>query len=282
MLLVLVSAVAGVAFAVAYAALAAVAIWASYTAILPVLAMVFSYLAGVARSSARDHSGRARPDGRRAGAPSVVMIILDELPTRSLLDEDEHVDRPASRTWPPSPTTRPGTATTPRLASQTAAAVPSLLTRDAPHTDAPLATNHPDNLFTLLAPTHELEVLESATQLCPYESCDPTSATTGEVLTATAPDTGDLLDLTAEIWVDRIHPGPPSPPRLDDVAEESPTRPTPLRRAPARADVIVGRRRPARDLGPSRLDDRVLRRRQGPGPLLPAPAPPPPALALPP
>ena len=40
--------------------------------------------------------------------------------------------------------------------SATQLSVPSLLTGRSPRVAQPLWTEHPDNLFTLLAPTHEL------------------------------------------------------------------------------------------------------------------------------
>jgi hypothetical protein len=218
-LLVALSVAVGIAFATAYARVAAVATWAAYTAILPVLAVVF-FLAASPASALLTTVSEPDPTASGGDQPSVVMVILDELPTRSLLDGQDQIDRARfphlaafadDATWYRHHTS---------LASQTAAAVPSLLTGMLPTTDPPLASSHPDNLFTLLAPTHELEVLESATQLCPYESCAPTSAASGDTLAATEPGTADMLDLTAEIWVDRVRPGTSSPPQLDDFAEE--------------------------------------------------------------
>ena len=218
------------------------------------------------------------------------MIILDELPTRSLLDEEEH-DRPArfpnlaafadDATW-----YRHHTRARRRRPT---AAVPSLLTGDAPdHRRRRSATNHPDNLFTLLAPTHELEVLESATELCPYDVCVPTAHRADDrrgCSTATGPGTArpprrDRVDL----WFDRVSLGPTTPPASSTTSRRSsrPARPR-RRRAPGTVDprsgptttcaVIVARS--------AARDHRVVRRRQGPGPLLPAPDAPPPAVALP-
>jgi hypothetical protein len=152
-----------------------------------------------------------------------VFIILDELPTRSLLDEDGGMD--AERF--PNLAAFADDATWYRhhsaLAPLTSAAVPSLLSGQLPTVDAPLFANHPDNLFTLLAPTHELEVFEAVTTLCPYESCVATRTDEDgqeEVIDAGTPGVGDLVDVTVDLWLDRLSLGPDEPALLDDYAEE--------------------------------------------------------------
>ena len=99
------------------------------------------------------------------------------------------------------------------LAPVTESAVPSLLTGQLPTADPPLYVHHPDNLFTLLAPTHELEVLESVTTLCPYDSCVPTdhrrrTAQQEEVERRARPASATSLDVTVDVWLDRVSLGP--------------------------------------------------------------------------
>ena len=51
-------------------------------------------------------------------------------------------------------------------------AVPSMLSGQWPRADAaPDGADHPNTLFTLLAPTHRLEVVEPVTHLCPARLC---------------------------------------------------------------------------------------------------------------
>src|SRR5690606_34861053 len=99
------------------------------------------------------------PERVSEGAPPVVLIVLDELPTRSLLTPDELLDADRvpnlsrfaeDATWYRHHTT---------VAPLTSVAVPALLTGTEPRAVQPLWTEHPDNLFSLLAPTHELEVI---------------------------------------------------------------------------------------------------------------------------
>ena len=194
------------------------ATWASYTAVLPVLA-VASFLV-VSPASALLDSAEA-PERISGDHPSVVLIILDELPTRSLLDGDDGID--AERF--PNLAAFADDATWYRhsssLATLTEAAVPSMLTGNLPVAEEAVWTNHPDNLFTILAPTHELEVIEQATELCPYDVCVPTAAVGqgGGELEVAGPGFGDALGVARDLWFDRVSLGEGEPPALDDFAE---------------------------------------------------------------
>jgi hypothetical protein len=215
-LLVVIAVEAGAAFTFALVRWDTVWTWTTYTACLPLLAVVnFAFASPVS-----DLRGSRAEVARASGGdhPSMVMIILDELPTRSLMDPAGEIDRARfpnlaaftdDATW-----YRHNTS----VATNTSSAVPALLTGRYPTTDPPLASSHPDNLFTLLAPTHELEVFETATRLCPYESCAPTDAS-GEAL-SDEPGTRELLSTVTEAWIDRVEPGPEAPSRLDDFAED--------------------------------------------------------------
>ena len=153
-----------------------------------------------------------------------MLLILDELPTRSVLDADDRID--ATRfpnlaefaedaTW-----YRHHTA----IATLTEGAVPSMLTGTLPVPERAIWTNHPDNLFTLLAPTHELEVLEQSTELCPYDSCAPTGAPGAasgqpDALEVSGPDFGDLLDIAGDVWFERLSLDEAGPTGFDDFTE---------------------------------------------------------------
>jgi hypothetical protein len=106
-----------------------------------------------------------------SGAP-VVMVVLDELPTVSLMREDGDID--AERY--PNFARLAGDATWYRNATTvhewTTGAVPAMLTGRRPE-GLPLFLDHPDNLFTLLGGAYDLDVFESQTHLCPPELCDP-------------------------------------------------------------------------------------------------------------
>ena len=209
---------AGAGFAVVYVRSSVVATWASYTAVLPVLA-VASFLV-VSPASALLDSAEA-PERISGDHPSVVLIILDELPTRSLLDGDDGIDVerfPNLAAFADDATWYRHSSS---LATLTEAAVPSMLTGNLPVAEEAVWTNHPDNLFTILAPTHELEVIEQATELCPYDVCVPTAAVGqgGGELEVAGPGFGDALGVARDLWFDRVSLGEGEPPALDDFAE---------------------------------------------------------------
>lgn len=185
------------------------ATWASYTAVLPLLAVAVFTVASPASAllSSPDPPEVAPAEG--GDDPSVVLIVLDELPTQSLLDEAAGIDSARF----PNLAAFAGDATWYRhnsaLAPITNSAVPAMLTGRLPTLDAPLFVEHPDNLFTLLAPTHGLEVLESLTALCPYDSCPP--MVTGddgeqEGIDDGSPGLRDLIDASVDVWLDRVSP----------------------------------------------------------------------------
>ena len=189
---------------------------------LAVVAFIAMSPASALLSTAEDAPDRISPSD--AADVPVVVLVLDELPTRSLMAGDGAIDGTRfpnlarlaeDATW-----YRHHTA----VATHTAASVPSMLSGTTPRDDPPLWTNHPDTLFTLLAPTHGLEVFESNTSLCPYTSCTPTRVTeagTEQEIEAAGPGFGDMLRLTRDVWTARVTPGPAARSTLDDFAEDT-------------------------------------------------------------
>ncbi|WBB98974.1 sulfatase-like hydrolase/transferase [Solwaraspora sp. WMMA2080] len=104
--------------------------------------------------------------------PPVVVIILDEFPLVSLLDERGEIDAglvpnfaqlAAGSTWYRNATT---------VSGKTVNAVPAMLTGRYPTGElTPHYSQHPDNLFTLLGPAYQVEAWENVTQLCPPQHC---------------------------------------------------------------------------------------------------------------
>ncbi len=210
----------GAGFTLAYVRVDGVAMWASATALLPVLAVAFFALASPASALIRSPDEAPERDAGAGALPSVVVIVLDELPTKSLLDAEDRIDPVRfpnlarfgqEATW-----YRHHTA----VATHTEVALPALVTGEAASSDPPLASFHPDNLFTLLAPTHELEVMETVTRLCPYTSCGPALDEEAAALADTDTGFGDLVDATVDLWVDRVSLTPAPLPALDDFTED--------------------------------------------------------------
>jgi hypothetical protein len=109
--------------------------------------------------------------GVSATAP-VVLIVLDELPVTSLMDEQRRIDPAlypnlaslaADATWYRNTTT---------VADYTMHAVPALLSGRRPSVSSlPTTADYPHSLFTLLGAAYDLHVYESYTHVCPRSLC---------------------------------------------------------------------------------------------------------------
>jgi hypothetical protein len=104
--------------------------------------------------------------------PSVVMVVLDELPTMSLLDSRNRVDAelfPNFARFADDATFYRNNTT---VATFTVVAMPGILTGRIPAEAAAVRDDYVENLFTLLSDTHDLNVVEPLTSLCPPSRCD--------------------------------------------------------------------------------------------------------------
>jgi Sulfatase len=115
------------------------------------------------------HAG-ARP-ALHATVP-VVLVVFDELPSSSLMDEHRKIDAvrypsfaalAGDGTWFRNATT---------VHEHTTEAVPAIMSGQDPQQNRlPLLADHPDNVFTFLGGSYAMNVLEPVTQLCPSELC---------------------------------------------------------------------------------------------------------------
>lgn len=159
-----------------------------YAAFAPVLfAVLFLFLSPVSAliggstttASSRTVDGATEGDRSTLGpgnvdTPPVVWMILDEFPLSMIVGSDEEIvaDRfpnlarlASMSTFYPSYTA--GAVFTER-------AVPSILTGRWPKDgQLPIASQHPQNLFTILAgPDYPVTAYESVTELCPPDVCE--------------------------------------------------------------------------------------------------------------
>ncbi len=153
-------------------------------------------------------SGEAEAADAVIGEPApVVVLLLDELPLASLLDADGTID---AERFPGFAALAEG-STWYRNASSNAPSttysVPAILSGSLPDLDAiPTSVDHPENLFTLLGGSYDLEVHEEVTALCPTALCDPTDgaadgrAGSAEVPSAAEPR-GGLRSMLLDAWV---------------------------------------------------------------------------------
>jgi Sulfatase len=114
-------------------------------------------------------------DARAAGVPGrhpIVMVVLDQFPLPSLLGADGRID---AQRYPNFAKLASGSYWFPNTAATsdlTELAVPAVLTGDRPAPDdLPILADHPRNLFTLLNRSHDLQVTETVTHLCPRAVC---------------------------------------------------------------------------------------------------------------
>ena len=170
LLVFLTAALLGAAFAVAYARTRAVPL------VLTVLAPVPLIFLGVflARSPIAKLEGTAKALSIAAPRrdPPIVVVIFDEFPVTSLMDGRRRVDAgrfpnfaalARQATWYRNATS---------VHEDTTEAVPAIMTGLYPRDGSlPLAKDHPDSVFTLLASRYHEDVYESVTQICPTKIC---------------------------------------------------------------------------------------------------------------
>jgi hypothetical protein len=102
----------------------------------------------------------------------LVMIVFDEFPGATLVDAEGNLlaDRfpnfarlAADGTWFPNAVT---------VMDHTEYSIPAMLTGVTPKlSQTPYAGQYPNSLFTLLADSHQMDVQETMTELCPYSVC---------------------------------------------------------------------------------------------------------------
>ncbi|CAN5858194.1 hypothetical protein BH24ACT3_BH24ACT3_14530 [soil metagenome] len=103
--------------------------------------------------------------------PSMVVLVLDELPTASLLDDEDRIDAdlfPHLAAFADDATLYRNHTS---VATFTDAAIPALLTGRYPTGLDADRRAYAENLFTLLGDGYDLNVHESITSLCPPSSC---------------------------------------------------------------------------------------------------------------
>lgn len=197
----------------AYQRYAAVATWAQFTAVLPVAAVLLFLFASPTGDLLWSPAAGAA-DGPN-DHPPVVVLVLDELPTLSLLDDEGRIDRVRF----PNLAALADDATWYRrfssVAPSTQYAVPAALTGNPPREVRPLWTNYPDNVFSLLAPTHDLVAFETATKLCGSDACHEGPPGAGQPARVRT-----LVATVADLFRERISPGGGRGARLDTFEEQ--------------------------------------------------------------
>ncbi len=204
----------GAGFVVLFWRAASVRSWVRVAALAPVLFLVLFLVTSPVGEELR--AGKVEAAGSvevREPAP-VVMLLLDELPLASLIGPDGRIDAERYPGFAELAEASNWYRNTTAVTSSTWHAVPAILTGRYPHESAPVASDHPDNLFTLLGGNYSLDVDESITRLCPPTLCRDTEAEA----------TRSLRDLGADarnVWRQQVSPDSSADDPVAGFVEES-------------------------------------------------------------
>ena len=139
----------------------------------------------------------------------VVVVVFDEFPTVSLMNRSQRVDAvrfpnfaslAKNAVWFRSSTT---------VHPHTEQAVPAILTGQLPKQGAlPIFADHPQNLFTFLGGSYQLNVVEALTHLCPAKLCKKTTRKTQQLGAGDSDETGSLASDTGIVYLHLLLPNP--------------------------------------------------------------------------
>jgi hypothetical protein len=209
------AALGGALGVVAYARLRPARRFASVLALAPVVFAVAFASTSPIRALLSNRGVGAVGDIEIEREAPIVMVLFDELPLTSLLDERERIDPvryPAFARFAEDATWYRRAMT---VHAQTHLALPAMLTgRYSPPTFLPIASAHPRNLFTLLAGRYDMNVYEMETSLLPPDRNDREQIAMGAWARATS--------FFSDLWVLYLHVLLPedlttSLPRVTDV-----------------------------------------------------------------
>jgi sulfatase-like protein len=176
---------AGLCGGLLYAKGRAFRVWLRFLWPAPIVFLLVFLLLSPAGQLLKPPPARAAevPGVTQNGKPGpIVMVFMDEFPLVSLLDRRGNIDRrlypnfarlAADSTWYRNAT---------GVSGLTGWAVPSMLTGRYPAKDlVPIASQYPNNLFTLLGQSYHyrMRVFEGMSQLCPPTTC-PDAKRTGD------------------------------------------------------------------------------------------------------
>ncbi len=162
-----------------------------------VMLFLFSSSVSVLLTDTSSIAGKNAVSGAAATPSDIVWIMLDELPLASLLDGNGQIDAEAFPNFAMLASESQWFRNTSTVAPNTTTALPAIMTSRYPEgLPAPDYRSHPNNFFTVLQNSHELNVQESVTQLCPPDVCEPFETAEGGVT--------PLVRSAANGWFDRL------------------------------------------------------------------------------
>ena len=206
----------GVIFSFGYARTGVVRSFISVLAPAPLVFLLLFLFHSPVSKLVLAHDDTIEVRGGTSVKTPVIVVIFDEFPSISLMDERRQVDGVRY----PNFSRLAGDSIWFRNAStvhdDTTKAVPVILTGNYPQSgQLPIASDHPRNLFSLFVRTHHMNVMEAVTHLCPDEVCqgvdDPFSARASSLASDLAivllhvllpDDMSTRLPSVTETWMD--------------------------------------------------------------------------------
>lgn len=167
-----VAVVAGVLAGIAYARFAPARALLTVLSPAPlVFALLFLFQSPVSDLVWPPEEAHARTAPGKASAP-VVLVVFDEFAGMSIMEARGRVDAVRFPGFGRLARTSTWYRNALSVSKATERAVPSILTgRHVERGTLPIHADHPNNLFTLLGESHELNVHEGVTRLCPARLC---------------------------------------------------------------------------------------------------------------
>ena len=145
----------------------AVRLFLAYSIVLPVIG-VLAFIYGAPLTTDKAVAADVRV---RTPVP-VVLVIFDELPVSSLMTRTGEIDAERYPRFGELAHTATWYSNASSVHEHTTNAVPAILTGRMPRPgQLPILSDHPDNVFTLLATEYEFRVHEMVTHLCPTQFC---------------------------------------------------------------------------------------------------------------
>jgi hypothetical protein len=248
------SVLAGLGGGLLYARSSVVRLWLRWLWPAPIVFLLVFLLLSPAAELLRSPPARtaAVPGAANSGRQGpIVVVLMDEFPLMSLLDHRGRIDRrlypnfarlAGGSTW-----YRNATAVT----GLTNWAFPAMLTGRYPAEDRlPIASQYPDNLFTLLSGSYRyrMRVFEGTSQLCPPPTCpdakrsDVDGGPPGRAPREQGGLRGILRD-SARVWTQITSPrGPVQDPaaRVEEVTVDAAAGPDPSADPTRRARIVKG------------------------------------------
>ena len=165
------AALIGAALAAGYARAEPVRSFVSVLSPVPIVfLLLFLFSGSVSKLAFPDEAG-ARTVGGVTSTP-IVVVLFDELPSLSLLDEANRVDARRFPAFGELARTSTWFRNAYAVYDSTERAQPAIMDGNYPREDKlPTSSDHPNSIFSLFAKTHRLNVSEEATTVCSRDLC---------------------------------------------------------------------------------------------------------------